>query len=65
MGELGPVDWQVLANEQVVDGCGWRSGAQIERELEDWSIRITDYADELLSDLEQLDRCGCGSSDAA
>ncbi len=52
-----PVDQTVLANEQVVDGCGWRSGAPVEkRELESWSIRITDYADELLSDLEQLDQ---------
>ncbi|MDE1461851.1 leucine--tRNA ligase [Spartinivicinus poritis] len=50
-----PVDQTVLANEQVVDGRGWRSGALIERkEIPQWFIKITDYADELLSDLEQL-----------
>ena len=50
-----PVDQTVLANEQVVDGRGWRSGALVERrEIEQWFIRITDYADELLDGLEQL-----------
>lgn len=51
-----PVDQTVLANEQVVDGRGWRSGALIEqKEIPQWFIKITDYADELLSDLDQLD----------
>ena len=51
-----PVDQTVLANEQVVDGRGWRSGALIERrEIPQWFIKITDYADELLKGLDQLD----------
>ncbi len=51
-----PVDKTVLANEQVVDGKGWRSGALIERkEIPQWFIKITDYAEELLKDLDQLD----------
>ncbi len=51
-----PVDQTVLANEQVVDGRGWRSGALVERkEIPQWFIKITDYADELLADLDQLD----------
>lgn len=51
-----PVDQTVLANEQVVDGRGWRSGALVEqKEIPQWFIKITDYADELLTDLEQLD----------
>lgn len=51
-----PVDQTVLANEQVVDGCGWRSGAPVERrKIPQWFIRITDYAQELLDDLDQLD----------
>jgi len=46
----------VLANEQVIDGKGWRSGAVIERkEIPQWFLKITDYADELLDDLEKLD----------
>ena len=50
-----PVDQCVLANEQVIDGRGWRSGALVEqRELAQWFIRITQYAEELLADLEQL-----------
>ncbi len=50
-----PVDKTVLANEQVVDGCGWRSGAKVEqREISQWFLRITDYAEELLSDLDEL-----------
>ena len=51
-----PVDQTVLANEQVIDGKGWRSGAPIERkEIAQWFLRITDYAEELLKDLDQLD----------
>lgn len=50
-----PVDQTVLANEQVIDGRGWRSGALIEqREIPQWFIKITDYAEELLNDLDQL-----------
>ena len=50
-----PVDQTVLANEQVIDGKGWRSGATVERrEIPQWFLRITDYADELLNDLEKL-----------
>ncbi len=52
-----PVDHTVLANEQVIDGRGWRSGALVEqRELTQWFFRITDFADELLEDLETLER---------
>jgi leucyl-tRNA synthetase len=51
-----PVDQCVLANEQVIDGRGWRSGALVEqRELAQWFIKITAYAEELLQDLDQLD----------
>jgi len=51
-----PVDKTVLANEQVIDGKGWRSGAEVEkREIEQWFIKITDYAEELLADLEKLE----------
>ena len=51
-----PVDQTVLANEQVIDGRGWRSGAPVERrEIPQWFLRITAYADELLSDLERLE----------
>jgi len=51
-----PVDQTVLANEQVIDGKGWRSGAPVEkRDIEQWFLRITDYAQELLDDLKQLD----------
>ena len=50
-----PIDQTVLANEQVIDGKGWRSGAVVERkEIPQWFIKITDYADELLSSLDQL-----------
>jgi leucyl-tRNA synthetase len=50
-----PVDETVLANEQVVDGRGWRSGALVERrEISQWFIKITAYADELLRDLDTL-----------
>ncbi len=51
-----PVDQTVLANEQVIDGRGWRSGALVERrEIPQWFLRITEYADQLLADLETLD----------
>ncbi|WP_089727830.1 leucine--tRNA ligase [Candidatus Thiosymbion oneisti] len=51
-----PVDRTVLANEQVIDGKGWRSGATVEkREVRQWFVRITDYAQELLDGLEGLD----------
>ena len=51
-----PVDQTVLANEQVIDGRGWRSGAPVEqKEIPQWFIKITDYAEELLADLDQLD----------
>ena len=51
-----PVDQTVLANEQVIDGRGWRSGALVEqKEIPQWFIKITDYAEELLADLEQLE----------
>jgi len=51
-----PVDQTVLANEQVIEGRGWRSGALVERrEISQWFLKITAYADELLDDLEKLD----------
>ncbi len=51
-----PVDQTVLANEQVVDGKGWRSGAPVERRrIPQWFFRISDFAQELLDDLEALD----------
>ena len=51
-----PVDETVLANEQVIDGKGWRSGAQVQiKEIDQWFIKITSYADELLDSLEELD----------
>ena len=51
-----PIDQTVLANEQVIDGRGWRSGALVERrKIPQWFIKITAYADELLSDLDKLD----------
>jgi leucyl-tRNA synthetase len=50
-----PVDQTVLANEQVVEGCGWRSGAPVEKkEISQWYMKITDYADELLADIQNL-----------
>ena len=50
-----PVDQTVLANEQVVDGRGWRSGAVVERrEMPQWFLKITDYAEELLAELDNL-----------
>ncbi len=51
-----PVDQTVLANEQVIDGRGWRSDALVERrEIDQWFLKITDYADELLKDIDDLD----------
>jgi leucyl-tRNA synthetase len=51
-----PVDQTVLANEQVVDGRGWRSGAVVERRsIPQWFLKITDYAEELLAGLDRLD----------
>ncbi|MCW8956824.1 MAG: leucine--tRNA ligase, partial [Gammaproteobacteria bacterium] len=51
-----PVDQTVLANEQVVDGRGWRSGALVERkEIPQWFMKITDYAEELLNDIDTLE----------
>ena len=52
-----PVENTVLANEQVIDGKGWRSGAPVERrKLNQWFLKITDYADDLLAELENLPR---------
>ena len=51
-----PVDQTVLANEQVIDGRGWRSGALVERrEIPQWFMKITHYAEELLADLDTLE----------
>ena len=56
-GELGPGRQTVLANEQVIDGRGWRSGALVEqRELTQWFFKITDYSQDLLDALDTLDR---------
>ena len=52
-----PVDMTVLANEQVIDGRGWRSGALVEqRELTQWFFKISDYSEDLLDALDKLDR---------
>jgi leucyl-tRNA synthetase len=52
-----PVDMTVLANEQVIDGRGWRSGAVVERrKLSQWFLKITDFAEDLLQGLEGLDQ---------
>jgi leucyl-tRNA synthetase len=52
-----PVDMTVLANEQVIDGRGWRSGELVERrKLSQWFLKITDFADELLEGLDTLDQ---------
>jgi leucyl-tRNA synthetase len=52
-----PVDMTVLANEQVIDGRGWRSGALVERrKLSQWFLKITDFADDLLEGLKTLDQ---------
>ena len=51
-----PVDQTVLANEQVIDGKGWRSGAPVQkREIQQWFVRITDYAQELLDAIDGLE----------
>ena len=51
-----PVDMTVLANEQVIDGKGWRSGAEVEkRKLDQWFLKITDFAEDLLEGLGSLD----------
>ncbi|UTA48756.1 leucine--tRNA ligase [Simiduia sp. 21SJ11W-1] len=51
-----PNDMTVLANEQVIDGCCWRCDSKVERkEIPQWFIKITDYAEQLLKDLDQLD----------
>lgn len=50
-----PIDNTVLANEQVVDGCGWRSGAPVEkRKLAQWALKISDFAEDLLQSLDGL-----------
>ena len=52
-----PVENTVLANEQVIDGKGWRSGADVEkRKLSQWFLKITEYADDLLDGLKELER---------
>ena len=52
-----PVDNTVLANEQVIDGKGWRSGAEVvQKELSQWFFKITDFAEDLIKDLESLDK---------
>lgn len=52
-----PIENTVLANEQVIDGKGWRSGAEVEkRQLAQWFLKITNYAEDLLQSLEELDR---------
>jgi leucyl-tRNA synthetase len=52
-----PIDNTVLANEQVIDGLGWRSGAPVERrELDQWFFRITDFSEDLLEGLQELKR---------
>jgi len=52
-----PVEHTVLANEQVIDGCGWRSGAPVEKKkLSQWFLKITAYADDLLTEVKKLDR---------
>ena len=51
-----PVDQTVLANEQVIDGKGWRSGAVVEKkEIPQWFLRVSDYSEELLSDLGKME----------
>ena len=50
-----PVDKTVLANEQIINGCGWRSGALVERrKISQWFLKITNYSEELLKDLQEL-----------
>ena len=51
-----PVDQTVLANEQVIDGKGWRSGAVVEKkEIPQWFLRVSNYSEELLSELEKME----------
>ncbi|MXZ12617.1 MAG: leucine--tRNA ligase [Candidatus Dadabacteria bacterium] len=51
-----PVDQTVLANEQVIDGRGWRSGALVEKkEIPQWFLRVSDYSEELLNELEKME----------
>ena len=53
-----PIDQTVLANEQVIDGRGWRTGAEVEQKtLSQWFFKITNYAEELLSELDNLVSC--------
>lgn len=50
-----PVDKTVLANEQVIDGCGWRSGAPVElREIDQWFFRVTSYSEDLYNNLDNM-----------
>ena len=52
-----PIDQTVLANEQVINGCGWRSGAPVERKkIAQWFLKITDYSEKLLDGLDTLDQ---------
>ena len=52
-----PVDKTVLANEQVIDGKGWRSGAPVERKkIPQWFLKITHFAEDLLNDIDKLDQ---------
>ena len=52
-----PLEKTVLANEQVIDGKGWRSGALVEQKrLSQWFLKITDYSEDLLSALKELER---------
>ncbi|MDR1907579.1 MAG: leucine--tRNA ligase [Holosporales bacterium] len=61
-----PVDNTVLANEQVIDGKGWRSGADVvKKQLQHWCLRITDYAEELLGNLDSLRGTRSSEQDAA
>ena len=61
-----PVDQTVLANEQVIDGRGWRSGAVVERrKIPQWFLRITDYCEELLDELDNIDLARAGQDHAA
>ena len=51
-----PVEQTVLANEQVIDGKGWRSNAEVEkRKMKGWFLKITDFSEELLKEINHLD----------